>query len=242
MTAMAVAALVGLSMSPVRAEGLRGVVELFTSQGCSSCPPADRLLASLSTDREVLALSFPVDYWDYLGWKDTLAAPAFTARQKNYSLARGDGQVYTPQVIVDGMVHAVGSDSEQIQTAIDNWRPKGALSVPITLSVGAGKVRIEVGRPSKDGGPTAGALWLLRVAKNRTVAVGRGENAGKRLTYTNVVRGLKHIGDWNGTTTSYDFPVAWTVAGEGDSYVVLLQAGTPARPGEILAAARGAGW
>lgn len=224
----------------VRADDLRGVIELFTSQGCSSCPPADKLLASFAREGGVLALSFPVDYWDYLGWRDTLATPAFTTRQKGYSLTRGDGQVYTPQVVVDGVAHAVGSDEEQIKTTIDATRPHGALSVPISLRVGGEMLRIDVGR-AKDAGHLSGALWLVRVAKARTVAVGRGENAGKRLTYTNVVRSMRRIGDWNGTAASFEVPLAWTLAGDGDGYVILLQAGTAARPGEILAAAKGAG-
>src|ERR671917_179365 len=101
------AALTGPS---VAAPSPRAVVELFTSQGCSSCPPADRVLAELAREPDVIALSLPVDYWDYLGWKDTLASPAFSARQRAYSNARGDRQVFTPQMVVNGKVSCVGSD------------------------------------------------------------------------------------------------------------------------------------
>ena len=87
----------------------RGVVELFTSQGCSSCPPADRIVGELAKDPSLVVLSLPVDYWDYIGWKDTLASPQCTARQKGYAAARGDGQVYTPQAVINGRIHVVGS-------------------------------------------------------------------------------------------------------------------------------------
>src|SRR5438270_13293400 len=95
-----------------RAEPVRGVVELFTSQGCSSCPPADRYLAELAKDPSLVVLSWPVDYWDYIGWKDTFGSPGFTARQKAYAAVRRDDQVYTPQAVIDGVTHAVGNDRD----------------------------------------------------------------------------------------------------------------------------------
>jgi hypothetical protein len=107
-----------LPCSSVQAEP-RAVVELFTSQGCSSCPAADKLLGELAADPSLVPISVPIDYWDYLGWKDTLADPRNTARQKAYAYARGDGQVYTPQVVVNGAVHALGSD----KAAIEHARP-----------------------------------------------------------------------------------------------------------------------
>src|ERR1700760_243304 len=103
---------------PAHATDPRAVVELFTSQGCSSCPPADKLIGELAKDPSIIALSLPIDYWDYLGWKDTLADKRFTARQKAYSHMRGDREVYTPQVVINGSVHVIGSDRESIETAI----------------------------------------------------------------------------------------------------------------------------
>src|SRR5947199_4548825 len=109
----------------------RAVVELFTSQGCSSCPPADRILGELAKDPSVIAVSMPIDYWDYLGWKDTLADARFSARQRAYSKVRGDREVYTPQLVVNGAVHVIGSDRESIQIAIDKTdRAGGVMSVP----------------------------------------------------------------------------------------------------------------
>src|SRR5437588_2808866 len=113
----------------------RAVVELFTSQGCSSCPPADRIIGELANDPSVIALSMPIDYWDYLGWKDTLADSRFTARQKAYSQMRGDREVYTPQVVVNGSVHAVGSDRAAIDHAIEvTNKADGVMSLPVTLT------------------------------------------------------------------------------------------------------------
>src|SRR5438128_756741 len=119
--------------SPAEADP-RAVVELFTSQGCSSCPAADKLLGELARDPDVIALSLPIDYWDYLGWKDTLADSRFTARQKAYSHARGDRDVYTPQLIVNGAAQVIGSDRAKIDGAIDTTKnADGVMSVPVSM-------------------------------------------------------------------------------------------------------------
>src|SRR5436305_9491075 len=123
----------------------RAVVELFTSQGCSSCPAADKLLGELARDPNVIALSLPIDYWDYLGWKDTLADARFTARQKAYSRMRGDRDVYTPQVIVNGSAHVVGSDRAKIEGAIDaTKKTEGVMSVPVSMSVSGKQINVSV--------------------------------------------------------------------------------------------------
>src|SRR5713101_3335428 len=118
----------------------RGVIELFTSQGCSSCLPADKLLGQFVSDPSLIAVSLPIDYWDYLGWKDTLADPRNSARQRAYSRVRGDREVYTPQVVVNGSVHALGSDKEAIEAAIALSHKSGmTLSVPVTMTVADGR-------------------------------------------------------------------------------------------------------
>src|SRR6201994_392474 len=114
---LGVCAIVAIVKPAVAAEP-RAVVELFTSQGCSSCPPADKIIGELAKDPSIIALSMPIDYWDYLGWKDTLADSRFTARQKAYSKVRGDREVYTPQAVINGETHVIGSDRESIETAI----------------------------------------------------------------------------------------------------------------------------
>src|SRR6476646_3078322 len=128
----------------------RAVIELFTSQGCSSCPPADKLLGELAKDPSVIALSLPIDYWDYLGWKDTLADSRFSARQKAYSHMRGDRDVYTPQAIVNGAAHVIGSDRARIEGAIkDTKKADGVMSVPISMTLAGKQINISVAAAGK---------------------------------------------------------------------------------------------
>jgi hypothetical protein len=215
----------------------RAVVELFTSQGCSSCPPADALMTELARRPDVIGLTYPVDYWDYLGWKDTLAQPAFTARQRAYAHLRGDRQVYTPQVVVNGRKPCLGSDREQIDTflkAADNGKPE--LPAEITLAEEDGKLVVRVAGDAEQ----PAAVWVLPVLKARTVAIGKGENSGRTVTYANVVRGLTRIGDWSGGSARFELPLA-TAIGDGDGYVVLLQVARGVKPGRILGAAKSSG-
>src|SRR3954464_8034252 len=139
--ALGVCAIIAV-IRPAHAEP-RAVIELFTSQGCSSCPPADRILGELAKDPSVIALSMPIDYWDYLGWKDTLADSRFTARQKAYSQVRGDREVYTPQVVVNGSVHVIGSDLAGIENAIHvTKKADGVMSVPVTMTQAGTQINV----------------------------------------------------------------------------------------------------
>lgn len=210
----------------------RAVVELFTSQGCSSCPPADKLLGELSKDKSIVALTLPVDYWDYLGWKDTLASPKHSARQRGYSAARGDREVYTPQVVVNGVTHVLGSDRAAIERAIANSRGK-AMTVPVTV-VDAGD-RLTVSVPEKDG--ARGEVWLCGVARTVPVAIGRGENTGKSVTYYNVGRRWTKVGDWDGKAQTWSVPVGQFRADGIEAAAVLLQGGSAEKPGPMLGAA-----
>jgi len=213
----------------------KAVVELFTSQGCSSCPPADRLLNTLSHNPDLIALSFP----DYIGWKDTLASPLFTERQKAYAMVRGDGHVYTPQMVVDGQSDVVGSDSDEVSRAIDTNKGRGgALTVPIRLRDSTGTMHIEIGAGAGDLAHARAGVFILRVVHTRTVTVERGENRGHSLTYTNVVRAMRRVADWHGEAASFDLT---ELKAEGEGYVVLLQQGTQEQPGTILAAAKSSG-
>src|SRR5712691_7403207 len=143
----------------------RGVLELFTSQGCSSCPAADKLLGEFALDPSLVSISVPIEYWDYLGWKDTLADARNSARQKGYAHVRGDGQVYTPQVVVNGSMHVLGSDKDAIELAIAKSRKNGAMSsLPVTLAVGDGRLKVTVAEVPPDG--HAGAeVWLFGLVK-----------------------------------------------------------------------------
>src|SRR6202049_3681479 len=132
----------------------RAVVELFPSQGCSSCPPADQIIGELAKDPSVIALSMPIDYWDYLGWKDTLADSRFSARQKAYSHMRGEREVYTPQVVVNGSAHVIGSDSAGIESAIGATRKTdGVMSVPVSIGISGKQITVTVAASNK--GPVA---------------------------------------------------------------------------------------
>lgn len=221
------------SQSSAQAEP-RAVVELFTSQGCSSCPAADKLLGELAADPSLVPISVPIDYWDYLGWKDTLADPRNTARQKAYAHVRGDGQVYTPQVVVSGSLHVLGSDKAAIDLAIAKSRKNGAMSLPpVAFAITDGRLNVAV----PDAEPRGGAeVWVLGLVRTATVAIGRGENKGRTVTYHNVVRRWVKLGDWNGKASSWSIPVQ-TLKGDGiDEAAVLVQSGTVEKPKAILGA------
>ncbi|MEQ9688783.1 MAG: DUF1223 domain-containing protein [Bauldia litoralis] len=213
----------------------RAVVELFSSQGCSSCPPADELLAEYAARDDVLALSFPVDYWDYLGWKDTLASHENTERQRAYATARGDRQVYTPQVVVNGVEHMVGSSKAKIDNAIATM--DGALSVPITMTAGSDATTVTIGA-ANNSTPDKGMIWLAMYDDPVTVPIGRGENTGKSITYTNVVRKLRPIAMWKGEEMTVELPKSELVHADVSRCAVILQTELPdGLPGPILGAA-----
>jgi len=147
--------------APVSA-GPRAVVELFTSQGCSSCPAADAVLGELSRDPSLVTMSLPIDYWDYLGWKDTLALHGHSDRQRAYAEVRGDREVYTPQVVVNGVVHVLGSDKAAIEKAIAQTRRNPAvLALPVTVAIVDGKVAVNV--PAAIDEHRSGVVWLCPV-------------------------------------------------------------------------------
>ncbi|MCB5174599.1 DUF1223 domain-containing protein [Microvirga lenta] len=227
-------------MQPAQAEPPRAVVELFTSQGCSSCPPADAVLVELAREPDVVALSFPVNYWDYLGWKDTLAHKAFTERQKAYAHARGDRQVYTPQMIVNGTKPCIGSNRAQVEESIKEVtasQPNLPLDVTIKEQNGVAKIAVS---ETAMADMRAADVWVLPVLRTRTVPIERGENRGRSVTYANVVRGLKRIGEWRGGSAEFEVPLEVARSG-ADGYVVLLQTSEHMKPGVILGAAKSPG-
>ena len=229
---LAVAAALGTFASTANAAPPRAVIELFTSQGCSSCPPADKLLATLAKDPSVIAISLPVDYWDRLGWKDTLAKHAFTERQQAYAAVRGDGQVYTPQAVVNGSEHAVGSQASAVEAAIGATQQN--LRVALNAERKADNLLVSIG--ASEGQAVEGTVLLLPVLDSREVAIGRGENARSKVTYTNVVRDIIPAGQWSGKALTLTIPAGKFKSFDG--LVVLLQSGTIDKPGSILGAAR----
>ncbi len=204
------------------------VVELYTSQGCSSCPPADRLLSELATHDYIIALALHVDYWDYLGWADIFASPAFSNRQRLYARQWGERSVYTPQIVVQGVNYMVGSRSDEIQRQImqaESHEARVSLSVQ---SNGAG-IRIELAPVGGQG--LEADIQLVRYSPGESVTIERGENAGKTIEYVNIVESWENLGRWDGKgSTVVNVPNAQ--AGE---YVVIIQA---PGPGEIYAATR----
>ena len=241
-------ATLGFMALPIAAEAQQGaqlqptaVLELFTSQGCSSCPPADKLFVELAREPGLIVLTMPVDYWDYLGWKDTLAQPAFSSRQRYYAQSRGDNTVYTPQAVVNGGMHVVGSDKAKIAMLA----AKSSLSVAVTIEEGADKGRITVGAShvARDV-LSKGSVFLVPVMRSSSVAIARGENRGKSIAYANVARGIHRLGDWTGETVSFDLPAAQykslVTDMNADGYVVLLQSDAK-KSGKILGAARSRG-
>src|SRR5471032_1102310 len=157
--ALGVCAIVAI-IRPAHADP-RAVVELFTSQGCSSCPPADKIIGELAKDPSVIALSMPIDYWDYLGWKDTLADSRFSARQKAYSQMRGDRDVYTPQVVVNGSTHVVGSDRDGIEDAIMDTKKRDAvMSVPVSMTLSGRQLNVSVAASHPGAAAGHGEIWI----------------------------------------------------------------------------------
>ena len=217
----------------------RAVIELFTSQGCSSCPAADRLTGELAKDPSLVVMSLAVDYWDYLGWKDTLAIPGHTKRQRAYSKARGDREVYTPQVIVSGVEHTLGSDKAAIDAAIERTRKKDStLSLPVGLTVAGDNIAVSI--PAGKVAGATGEIWLCPVTRNVSVEIGKGENNGNTLTYHNVVRRWIKLGDWNGTAQTFNVPVRDVTEVGGDAVAVVLQSGSKEAPGNMLGASMAA--
>ncbi len=204
-------------LNPANAGGVKGVVELFTSQGCSSCPPADKVLGNFSDRNGIITLAWHVDYWDYLGWKDTFSSNSFTKRQQGYSHTLGTNSVFTPEIIVNGRTVADnGNFSSSISSALSG------LPVAVNTRTSAGKLIVDVGA-----GAGAANLYLVTYTNSRSVKIGRGENGGRNIVYRHAVSGIKSIGKWNGNSMSVTIPA-------GGSCAVLLQ-----RPGlgEILGAA-----
>ena len=213
----------------------RSVVELFTSQGCSSCPSADAVLGRLAERYDVVALSLSIDYWDYLGWKDTLASPRFSERQRAYAHTRGDGAIYTPQAVVNGLVHVNGADEGLIGRTIENTGKSVASSiVPVRLSESKERLVVEAGPAQMGAVAKEATLWLAVIAAHVTVPITRGENQGRTVIYNNVVRDLMPIGMWNGKPMTVQLERHSFMRPDADRCAAFLQQG---KAGPIVGAA-----
>ncbi len=221
-----------LALAPAGAGEPKALVELFTSQGCSSCVAADAYFADLAKRDDVVAISLHVDYWDYLGWRDTLGDPAYTERQRYYATAHGTRRVYTPQIVVNGVSGHIGSDRKAVESAIAH----SALKVPITLRHGDGTVEIEVAA-QPDAGANPATIRLVLLTSEASVAITRGENAGRTIDYYNVVREIRPIGMWYGKSVEITLPEAEIMADGVDTCAIIVQEDLPSGPGPIVGAA-----
>ncbi len=204
------------------------VVELFTSQGCSSCPPADEMVRDLATREEVIALGLHVDYWDYIGWADIFARPEFTRRQKSYAAAAGERMVYTPQFVVGGVERIVGAKPMKVMDAVLD---RAEAPARVELSVAREGKMLRIAARRLDGRPEPLLVQLVRYRPEASVAIEHGENAGHELHYANIVTSWNLLLRWNG---SEELEVTAPVEGALPGAVIVQEEG----PGAILAAAR----
>lgn len=223
----AVAALAAGLALPAFADG-PVVVELFTSQGCASCPPADEFLAELARDPAVIALALHVDYWDYIGWADSFAHAAFTERQKSYARAEGSRMIYTPQMIVGGIDRVEGNDPEAVRALI---RAHQMVDHGVSLTVSRNGGLLRIAATAETALPRGAEVVLVRFLPERTVSIGDGENAGHTMTYHNIVTDWTTVIAWQGTGP---LAVEVPLLGEDQAVVLLQEPG----PQAVLAAAR----
>ncbi|MGB7263586.1 MAG: DUF1223 domain-containing protein [Albidovulum sp.] len=204
------------------------VVELYTSQGCSSCPPADEVLSKLAKRDDVIALGLHVDYWDYIGWKDAFADPAYSKRQRAYARVAGARTVYTPQMIVGGMDHMIGSRPAQVEKLIRRYTAKPAT---VALKLTRTGDRLLVNAQAIGNVPKGSLVQLVRYEPSSRVEIRRGENAGRSIDYANIVTSWKSVGEWDGGS---DLSLDVKADGAAPLVIIIQEPG----PGAILAAGR----
>ena len=217
------------------AESLRqetkAVVELFTSQGCASCPPADALLTSLAERGDVVALAYHVDYWDYIGWEDTFGEKDFSDRQRGYAKSWGSTRIFTPQMVINGGEGVVGSRRDEVQDAVTSAQ----LPLPVSLSVHGDMLKLGV--PADDTLEDA-TIWLVRYLDRADVAIDKGENAGKTMVYTQVVVDRQVIGMWEAAAgAEIKLPLEQFAGEDNGGLAILIQSEHNGLPGPILGAA-----
>lgn len=209
----------------------KAVVELFTSQGCASCPPADALLTALSERDDVVALAYHVDYWDYVGWKDTFGQEAYSDRQRAYAKSWGSSRIYTPQMVVNGARAVVGSRRAEVQHAL------GSASLPLAMDLTLSGDVLKISVPARAGLPDA-VVWLVTYMNRADVKIDSGENAGKSMVYTQVVTGRQVLGMWESRTgAELKLPLGEVLGAANTGIAIVVQQERGGLPGAILAAA-----
>ena len=206
---------------PAAAEDVT-VVELFTSQGCSSCPPADARLRELSKEPGIVALSLHVNYWDYIGWKDPFASAESTERQHLYANSLNQRFVYTPEMVIDGYTHTSGANRTGVDSAIVEAKKRDRLRLPVTATIEGSELKVSI--PAAKGGKKA-SVWLFEIDSEHTTPVARGENSGRTLTNANVVRSLQKIGEWDGEAVEITTHLA-SGAGRDGCAIIVQEAAT----------------
>ncbi|MBY3209657.1 MULTISPECIES: DUF1223 domain-containing protein [Rhizobium] len=211
----------------------KGIVELFTSQGCSSCPPADAAFRKLVNQGDVIALAYHVDYWNYLGWADTLSSKENTERQYGYAKTMGRSNVYTPQAIVNGRDHLAGADLNGINSKIDTYSSEGnGLTVPISAAMRGDELEIKIGA-----GQGKANVVMVYFDKEKTIDVEKGENSGKKISYLHSVTNVETVGMWDGKATSLTLPASVLQRPQLEGCAILLQSATAdGDPAAILGA------
>jgi hypothetical protein len=206
------------------AEPSVAVMELFTSQSCQQCPPIDQIIGDYAVLPGIVAVTWNVTYWSHDGWADTLGLKEADQRQHEYALLRGDSQEYTPQIVVNGGQHLTGYDSIQVTASVAAASSGGPLPVPVTISYGARSLSVDVGESDALADEDVSAnVWLLYVDQVETVDIDGGANAGRTLTYHNVVRRMVGIGVWDGRATTYEVPMGEFDRLGADGCVVFVQ-------------------
>ena len=211
----------------------KGVVELFTSQGCSSCPPADAVLKKLVHQGDVVALSYHVDYWNYLGWTDTLSSKGNTERQYGYAESLGRTGVYTPQAVINGRDHVKGTELSTITATVDRLKAEGqGLTVPVVARMRGKEIEIEIGE-----GQGEAEVVVAYFTKRQDVEVSKGENAGKTIEYWHSVYDVQSVGMWQGKPLKLSLPGKFMGKWKKDGCAILLQrSGSGGEPASILGA------
>ena len=233
-TALGLVALVALVQS-TSAESMRArpraVVELFTSQGCAQCPPADALLTGLAEEGDVVALAYHVDYWDYVGWEDTFGDGDFSDRQRAYAKSWGSSRIYTPQMVVNGAKGVVGSRRSEVHGALD-----GA-ALPLAVDIDRDGDTLKVTIPPNTSLEDA-VVWMVTYLDRADVAIDKGENAGKTMVYTQVVTSRQPLGLWEGATgANLKLPLPEILNDGSTGIAVIVQQESDGLPGPILGAA-----
>ena len=210
-----------------------GVVELFTSQGCSSCPPADKAAATLVDEDDVIVLSYHVDYWNYLGWTDEMSSPENTKRQYDYGAAMGRSGVYTPQAVLNGRREMVGTSASELRQTLETLKNEGnGLSVPIDIGMKGDEVEIKIGA-----GEGKADVLVVYFNSRQQVDIKAGENKGKSIDYRNIVTDVQTVGMWHGGEESIALPARVLKPKKSDGCAILLQTtDADGNPGPVIGA------